>query len=86
MSIVKDIWVKCDKCGEGAFPSRTLKQTRIEANQNGWVRIGSKDFCPKCIPEKKICTCGRKYDPVGWNRHAKNCPAKITRSPKVKNA
>ena len=79
MSIAKDIWIKCDDCGDMQFASHTAKQARLDAGENGWVRRNNKDFCPRCAPNNAsnggVCTCGLKIDPVGWNRHAKDCPA-----------
>lgn len=35
----------------------------------------SKAFRSKPRALKPACTCGLKINPVGWNRHAKDCAA-----------
>lgn len=54
MSILKDVWVKCDGCGETGFASLTSKQARREARENGWVFSSGKDYCPNCAPTKRV--------------------------------
>lgn len=49
MSIIKDVWVRCDGCGERAFPSHTAEQARKEAKGSGWIRKEGMDFCPMCV-------------------------------------
>jgi hypothetical protein len=78
MSIQKAVWVRCDECGEAGFASHTATQARREARENGWVFRNGKDYCKSCAPTKRApdaCTCGLKIDPVGWNRHTKDCAA-----------
>ncbi len=50
MSIQKDVWVKCDECGDMGFASHTSEQARREARKNGWVFRSGKDYCPNCAP------------------------------------
>lgn len=53
MSIQKDIWVRCDKCGDSDFASHTAKQARAEARKYGWKNHGDIDLCPTCA--SKLC-------------------------------
>jgi len=53
MSFVKDVYVRCDQCGDCEFASPTGTQARREAQQlGGWKMIDGKDYCSRCVAQQ----------------------------------
>lgn len=80
---MKYVFFDCDTCSESSTPASTDKVARELARRDGFVFVGGKSYCRDHTPNNasngRVCTCGLKIDPVGWNRHAKDCPAHRTR-------
>ena len=80
---MKFVFFDCDECSESSTPASTDKAARVLAKSEGFVFVNGKSYCKEHTPNKacsgRACTCGLKIDPVGWNRHAKDCPAKRAR-------
>ena len=57
MSFIKETWINCDSgCGvnfgvDDMCHGFTAKKLRKQAKENGWLTIGSKDYCPDCAKE-----------------------------------
>ena len=55
MSFVKEVYVRCDQCGDCEFASPTGTQARREAQQmGGWKMIDGKDYCSRCAAEHQM--------------------------------
>jgi len=56
MSVTIETIVSCDECGANCSAddrSKTAKRIRRDRKADGWIQIGSKDYCGKCAPKHK---------------------------------
>lgn len=81
MSLVKDVYVHCDQCGDCEFASPTGRQARREAQQmGGWKRIEGKDYCSRCAAEQNVqSTGGESTARQVLSPADNNSPAKVMR-------
>lgn len=86
----KELWSKIqtsqglafisDRCEEMSDEQVIILAKRSLTFEKEAVKV-LREFL-KAHPTKRAtdaCTCGLKIDPVGWNRHAKDCPARRSR-------
>lgn len=72
---MKYVFFDCDECSESSTPAPTDKGARLLAKSEGFVFMRGSVFCKDHVPQETKCTCGLRRNPVGWNRHKKDCAA-----------
>lgn len=57
MSYTKNVTIWCDGedcgCWENGMAPNVAKARRFVQREKGWVRIGNRDFCPRCAKEQE---------------------------------
>lgn len=56
MSEREDFWIECDGCGNETQRYGSMWKAKFEAQQDGWIEIYPKHYCPDCQRQGKVPT------------------------------